>query len=197
MKFDRKKFFASYRAAFGPLNQSQVVGLQELLGFIEADPAVTDLRWAAYMLATVKHECADKWTPVEERGPRQYFDQYEPNTAKGKSLGNKVMGDGYRTRGRGYVQITGVSNYDKMGKRIGVDLTSHPELALVPEVAYKIMSNGMRDGIFTGRSLEDCICGKTCDYLKARRIINGQDRAILIQGYAQQLEGVLKSSLEA
>lgn len=197
MKFDRKKFFASYRTAFGPLKQSQVAGLQELLSFIEADPAVTDLRWAAYMLATVKHECADKWTPIEERGSRSYFDQYEPNTAKGKSLGNKVMGDGYRTRGRGYVQITGVSNYDRMGKCIGVDLSSRPELALVPEIAYKIMSNGMRDGTFTGRSLEDCICGKACDYLKARRIINGQDRAILVQGYAQQLEGVLKSSLEA
>ena len=35
---------------------------------IRADADVTDVRWAAYMLATVRHECADRWQPIEEFG---------------------------------------------------------------------------------------------------------------------------------
>ncbi len=43
-------------------------GLSALLGFLAEDPDVADVRWAAYMLATVRRECANKWVPLEEFG---------------------------------------------------------------------------------------------------------------------------------
>jgi putative chitinase len=60
MKFDHDKFINLYKSQYGPLDGSQASGLRGLLGFLEQDNQVTDVRWAAYMLATVKHECANR-----------------------------------------------------------------------------------------------------------------------------------------
>ncbi|MFP5260643.1 MAG: hypothetical protein ACLGJB_01905 [Blastocatellia bacterium] len=199
MKFNHTTFFNSYREIYGKLNQTQVSGLDNLVGYIELDNDVTDLRWAAYMLATVKHECADTFQPITERGAKSYFDKYEPGTSIGKNLGNTVKGDGYLYRGRGYVQLTGRANYEKMSNNLGLtgedDLIVRPDNALHPDVAYRIMSYGMRFGSFTSKKLNDYINGTTCDYSNARRIINGTDQAAKIKGYAVNFESVLKSSL--
>jgi putative chitinase len=56
MKFDHEKFISLYKSQYGALDSSQTSGLGTLLGFLEQDRDVGDLRWAAYMLATVKHE---------------------------------------------------------------------------------------------------------------------------------------------
>jgi hypothetical protein len=160
MKFNRQSFFNSYKENFGNLTQAQVSGLENLLNFIEADGALTDIRWIAYMLATVKHECADTYQPITERGQRTYFDKYEAGTAIGKNLGNTNSGDGYLFRGRGFVQITGRANYKRLSKPIGLpddDLISKPDKALSPDIAYKIMSHGMLNGSFTGKKLKDYI----------------------------------------
>lgn len=45
---------------------------------------------------------------------------------------------GYDYRGRGYIQLTGKSNYEHYGKKLGVDLVNNPDLALSPEIAKKI-----------------------------------------------------------
>lgn len=192
----RKAFFDAYRAAFGTLKQSQVSGLESLLLSLEADAAVTDIRGAAYMLATVKHECADTWLPVVERGTPAYFDKYEPGTQLGLRLGNKARGDGLRYKGRGYVQITGLANYARLGALLGMEdaLATSPELALDPGSAYRIMSVGMRKGAFTGRKLADYINGSGCDYVNARRIINSLDCAQKIAGYASVFEAILRDA---
>jgi predicted chitinase len=57
----------------------------------------------------------------------------------GGRMGNNSPGDGYKYRGRGFIQITGKENYDKVGKIIGVDLVNNPDLANNPEVAAKII----------------------------------------------------------
>jgi putative chitinase len=82
-----------------------------------------------------------------------------------------------------------------MSQVVGRDLVNHPELALDPKIAYRIMSDGMRHGSFTGKKLSDYIHGTTADYYGARRIINGTDRAELIAGYASKLEAILKGSI--
>lgn len=55
-----------------------------------------------------------------------------------QQLGNVQPGDGARYIGRGYVQLTGRSNYTAAGKALGLDLVNHPELAEQPEIAARI-----------------------------------------------------------
>jgi len=51
--------------------------------------------------------------------------------------GNTASGDGYRYRGRGLIQLTGRNNYDRIGKRLGLDLIADPGLLLDPTNAAK------------------------------------------------------------
>jgi hypothetical protein len=199
MQIDHTAFFTGYRAAYGKLSQNVVSGLELIGRNMETDPHLKNLQWAAYMLATVKHECGNAWLPVLEKGPRSYFDQYEAGTAKGRQLGNTDPGDGFKYRGRGYVQITGRGNYAKMTRVLGLgpdaDLVQDPEQALRPAISYQIMSVGMRKGLFTGKKLADYIGPQGCDYRNARRIINGLDQAVTIADFATTIEGILRSAI--
>jgi hypothetical protein len=161
----------------GPLKQPQRAGLLQLLGELETDNAIRDLRHVAYMLATVKHECAGQWQPIAEYGK-----------GKGKKYGP-------RWYGRGYVQLTWQDNYRAMSAVTGVDLVADPDLAMVPKYAYRIMSFGMRNGSFTGVGLNRFINDKKCDYRGARKIINGTDCADRIAGYAGTIERMLRISV--
>jgi len=51
------------------------------------------------------------------------------NKVYGGRMGNGVeaSGDGYKFRGRGYIQLTGKENYTAFGKSIGVDILSNPD----------------------------------------------------------------------
>jgi putative chitinase len=190
-KFDRNKFFQGYTHTLGRLDHSQQTGLNALLTAAEADPGITDIRWLAYMLATVMHECARKWRPIEEYGKGKGRPYGKPVTVTDPQ-GNKHTNVYY---GRGYVQLTLKSNYENMGKLLKIPLLYRPELALQPAVAYKIMSLGMRRGLFTRKKLADYIRpGGKADYVNARQIINGHDRAQLIAGYASRLERILRQS---
>lgn len=220
MKFDREKFFAGYRKAFGSIRQSQVDALDDLLDFIEKDGLITDLRHVAYMLATSFHETNKTFRPIHEIGGRAYFiRRYGSQTAKGKELGNDTPEEGATYAGRGHVQLTGEYNYETAEKdlrrdfpevvsdfeaRTGrkFDLTvgddpndaTDPDNAMDAEIAYFIMSNGMRLGRFTRKKLSDYISGSYCNYVAARRIINGTDKAEAIANYAQKFEAILKAS---
>lgn len=151
------------------------------------------------MLATVKHECANRWRPITEFGNRAYFDKYETGTRIGNRLGNTEPGDGWKYRGRGYVQITGRANYARLSTALRLpaeaNLIDNPENTLIPDVAYRIMSYGMRRGAFTGKKLSDCISGNDKDYRNARRIINGTDQWQLIKGYAEDFERILRAAI--
>jgi len=193
MRFERQKFFDGYAAAFGPLKDSQRAGLEALLAAAEADAEITDIRWLAYMFATVKHECADTWLPIEEYGKGRGHSYGEPVTVtdpEGRSYSNAYYG-------RGYVQLTWDYNYRSMGSVLKNRLLYEPALALDADVAYGIMSYGMRNGSFTGAKLSRFITGDTCDYVNARKIINGLDQAERIAGYAQKLEPLLRDSVVA
>ncbi len=198
---NRERFFAEYRERFGRLSQAQVDGLSDLLDAIERDPFMTDARWIAYALATCKWECADKWLPIDEYGTESYFNRrYGPQTAVGKRLGNTQPGDGARFHGVGFVQLTGRANHARMERKLAevygihVDLTEQPHLAKRPDVAYAILSLGMREGLFTGKRLSTYISGSKRDYVGARRIINGKDRAREIAAIAEGFEEILREA---
>jgi putative chitinase len=42
--------------------------------------------------------------------------------------GSEASGDGFKFRGRGYIQLTGRDNYTQFGKAIGVDIPNNPDL---------------------------------------------------------------------
>lgn len=192
MKFDHDKFINLYKSQYGALDNIQVSGLSGLLGFFEKDNHVNDVRWVAYMLATVKHECVNRWQPIEEFGKGQAMAYGNPVQVRGSD--GKIYTNTYY--GRGYVQLIWVDNYRKMSYNLnlGDDILIHPERALEASIAYRIMSFGMRNGSFTGVRLGDYISSSKCDYYGARQIINDHDRAASIQGYAQQLEAMLRGS---
>lgn len=169
--------------------------LTTLSTFIASDQQVRDLRWFAYMLGTAWLETAYTYEPIRERGlGRQFY--YGVPTPFTDRLGHPYNFIYY---GRGYVQLTLLDNYLSMGKRLGIDqqLATSPDDVLQPNMAYTIMSIGMREGMFThisqtvtetdsrGRPrphrvlvpqrLGTFIAGDLCDYYHARRIINLKD----------------------
>jgi putative chitinase len=57
-----------------------------------------------------------------------------------KNLGNTEPGDGNAFHGRGLIQLTGRSNYEKCGNAIGADLLSNPNALCDP--LYAVLSAG-------------------------------------------------------
>jgi putative chitinase len=60
------------------------------------------------------------------------------NFVYGGRMGNVNPGDGYKYRGRGYIQLTGREAYSAIGKIAGLDLEGDPDLASKPENAVRI-----------------------------------------------------------
>src|SRR5574343_216890 len=92
----------------------------------------TPLRQAAF-IAQIAHETGGfKW--FRELGSAAYFKRYEHRT----DLGNVKPADVSRFKGRGFIQMTGRSNYAAAGNFLGLDLVNNPELAETPEVGARI-----------------------------------------------------------
>ena len=51
--------------------------------------------------------------------------------------GDEASGDGWRFCGRGFIQLTGRSNYTACGAALGVDLTENPQYLETPEGAAR------------------------------------------------------------
>lgn len=194
MRIDHGKFFAAWREEFALKSDALVAAVEELLSFVEVDREWSDLRHVAYFLATVKHETAHTMRPIAEFADGWDYDP-SVNARKAERLGNTEIGDGPLFKGRGYVQITGRDNYRRFGELLKVPLLEEPERALEAPVSYLIGAIGMRKGLFTGQKLQMFINAHRCDYVEARRIINGLDKAESIAGIAQRFENILRASV--
>lgn len=175
-KINRKFFFDYARLHLfgGGFKQAQVDGLTAILDEWEKNHSDKDDRFLAYMLATVHHETDRKFQGIEEYGK-----------GKGKKYGKPDPQTGKIYYGRGFVQLTWKDNYRKMSDVCGVDLVKKPELALEAKNCTKILFYGMTNGSFTGKKLSDYFNKTKGDWVNARRIINGTDKANLIAGYGK------------
>jgi len=110
----------------------------------------------------------------------------EYGKGKGKKYGTPDPVTGETYYGRGYVQLTWKDNYQKQDTKLELNgaLMADPDLALNPDIALSVILGGMVDGDFTGKKLSDYFTDQLTDWVDARRIVNGTDRAQDIAGYA-------------
>lgn len=208
---NRSKFYATLRSRNSPLygtslSQKQVDALELFLN--EGGKRRTPLRHLAYIMATAYHEVGSSLQPISENlnytsaaRIRQVWPSRFPTNASaepyvrqpqklannvyGGRLGNNQSGDGWRYRGRGYVQPTGRENYRKFG------IENSPDDAMNPAVAIDIIFTGMTNGMFTGKKLADY--NLPSQYTQARAIVNADVKAngAKIAGYARAFEAAL------
>ncbi|QPZ93570.1 hypothetical protein GYN07_21040 [Rhizobium leguminosarum bv. viciae 248] len=171
---NRTVFFSYVRRApfGGSLWQGQVEGLNKILDEWERR-RLSDVRWLAYMLATVFHETGGKMQPVREAGGEKYL--------KSKPY--------YPWVGEGLVQVTWEVNARKFGATKPGQLMTWP-------IALKALFDGMLQGVFAGLSLDDFFHARKDDPVGARKIINGRDKAALIAGYHRNFLDAINASMD-
>lgn len=82
-----------------------------------------------------------------ESGSFRYMEELASGAAyEGRAnLGNTQPGDGRRFKGRGPIQITGRANYRYFGRKIGIDIERHPEIAAVPSIGLHLALEYWKD----------------------------------------------------
>ena len=153
---------AAVRAAASDAPDAAVEALEQARAVIAGQGALDNERRAAHMIGQCAHESM-RFTRVAESlfystadrllmiFPRHFRDAAHAAefTRNSEKLANHVYanrmgngppesGDGFRYRGRGYLQLTGRDNYRRFGGLIGVDLETEPERAAEPATAWLI-----------------------------------------------------------
>lgn len=208
------KFFDAIRPLFGgKLTQAQVDGITATINEFER-VGDGDIQKLAYILATGTHEAKFKavaenlnytsaariravWPArfKTEASAAPYVRQPKNLAEKvyggREDLGNNQIGDGWLFRGRGWVQVTGRSNYRKLG------FEQAPDALLEPQNAARALVEGLLKGTFTGAKLSTYIKSGTADYVNARRTVNADVKAngASIAILAGQFEDALRTSL--
>jgi hypothetical protein len=121
-------------------------------------------------LGTIRAE-SEGFLPIAEF-PSQFntlpgqapFSAYEGR----RGLGNTRAGDGARFKGRGFVQLTGRTNYERYGKKLGFALEEQPDLANAPEVAALLLAIFLAD---VAERMRPALAAG--DLAAARKLVNG------------------------
>ena len=179
---DRDKIFSESRELVfgGRITDGQTSGMNAILDAWDNHAPKSDPRFIAYSLATPYWETMKTMQPIDELGHGRGRPYGVPDRATGKAY-----------YGRGLVQLTWGYNYKHATARLlahGVidkskDLYQNPELAKEPDIAAAVLVFGMLEGWFSGRKLADYFSGTRSDWLDARQIINGHDKAAIIAGF--------------
>jgi predicted chitinase len=152
--------------------------LKGILNRLSKDSAITDLRVAAYILATAKVEsdyslqrweadylCGEMGVPYQDQPCQRALNYYASTNGKQNYYNLGVDSKGLPYFGRGGIQLTGVANYDKYGQKIGVNLLKDADKALIPDNSYNIMVAYIND-----RTKKYILAN---DWYGARRSVNG------------------------
>lgn len=117
------------KVAGAPVNKEVVEGLSKYLPAEMEKAGINTRLRIAHFLAQIGHESDHFRTTKEYASGKAYEGR--------RDLGNVKAGDGVKFKGRGVIQITGRYNYEKYGKKLGVDLVKKPQLAETPEISVK------------------------------------------------------------
>lgn len=141
-----------------------------LNGLVERELA--DKPMVLMALATIRAE-TEGFEPISE-GKSKYntspgghpFDLYDNR----RDLGNQGPPDGDSYKGRGFIQLTGRSNYQMHGKAIGLgnQLVDNPNLANDPGIAAKLLASFLKS---KERAIKEALLDN--DLKQARRLVNG------------------------
>jgi putative chitinase len=87
----------------------------------------------------------------------------------GNRMGNgpESTWDGYKYRGRGYIQLTGKNNYKAFGDSIGVDVVSNPDLVATQ---YPLLSAAW---FFSKNCLGKCVDANDTTVTNVTKCVNG------------------------
>lgn len=188
----RELFIQQINANVGKITPPATAGIELILD--EAEKRNTPINDLAYILATAWWETAKTMQPVREA----FF--ISKDTSKAEQWRKRNL-HYYPYYGRGYVQLTWKHNYKFAGEKLGHDFVNHPDLVMDPQNAIEIMFTGMQQGWFSGKSLDDYIDDieesdnkDIAEYIQARKVINGKDKAVAIAGIALKFEGSLRQS---
>lgn len=196
---DKDKYFGALRgsALFPKFTGQQVAGINNLLDVWNqyfADNLPGDR--LDINMATAYHETMGTMSPILEKGPKDYFNKYEPGTRLGKVLGNTQKGDGYLLRGAGHVQNTGRRNAIKASTALTevlgypVDFIANPNGRLNPLYSALSLFLGNEEGWWTGKEMGDYLDGLDesddedfKEFVRTRAVVNGSDKATKIAGH--------------
>lgn len=206
-RINKEHFINNYHRLFGKkLNEEKKNNIFMITDAFEADEDMKSLRWLAYILATGMHESNDTFKPVvegywikpEAKRLNALYNYYLKNNrgALRTIFPNGKSGAAYYGRGR-IVQLTHDFNYRLASLKLYKDerLLNDPDL-MIRDVScdMAVTFRGMLEGWFTGYRLEQFFppgSGKA-DWRRARKIINGLDKAELIAGYAMKFYDLLE-----
>lgn len=122
-------FTALFRKLGATLDRAQELALAASVHFPAYGIMDSEQRLAHFM-AQLAHE-SGSFRYMEEIASGQAYEGRH-------NLGNTQPGDGVRYKGRGPIQITGRANYRRYGRKIGIDLERHPEIAAVPSIGLHL-----------------------------------------------------------
>ncbi|MGD0666462.1 MAG: peptidoglycan-binding protein [Bryobacteraceae bacterium] len=140
-------------------------------------PQLTNKAMILMALGTIRAE-TESFLPISE-GQSPYntspgghpFDLYDSRA----DLGNQGPPDGERFKGRGFIQLTGRTNYQVHGNAIGLgnQLIENPDLANDPTIAAQLLASFLK-------SREQSITAALAkgDLATARRLVNGGSNGI-------------------
>jgi predicted chitinase len=148
------------------------------------EQAIEDPVLVAYTLGTINAETSAD-APISEWGGGG---NYEGRT----DLGNVNPGDGDRYKGRGFIQLTGRTNYRNYGAILGLDLENNPDLALDPKNAARILAVFLKP---RAEKIREHLADG--DYKHARKLVNGGTNGLdrMIAGYVAALQILDPSAL--
>ena len=112
--------------------------------------------------------------------------------------GDTASRDGFRYRGRGYLQLTGRSNYRIFGARIGIDLVADPERAGAPATAWLVAASYLANRSRAGKTALEWADEDNVEMVT--RIVNGgtnglPDRRLLTARALSALGGTTRPAL--